>query len=172
MADDNTPDQDGSATDPGPETPATGQSGGTTDLGDAGKRALDAERRARKAAEKELETLRKAAMSDQEKAIAEAKTAALADAQKASAPRLVRAEFRAAAAGTVDNETLDAYLEDVDLSKFIGDDGEPDVKAIAARIKRLGGSSGARGDFDGGARGGAARPKNMSDLIRQKAGVL
>lgn len=147
----------------------TGQQTGTADLGDAGKRALDEERRARRKAEKELADLRKAAMSDQERAIAEAKTQALAEANKAAGPRLVRAEFRAAAAGQVDKETLDAYLEDVDLSKFVGDDGEPDTKAIAARIKRLGGGKPA--DFDGGARGGAARPLDMSALIRQKAGV-
>jgi hypothetical protein len=160
-------DTDGAAD----STATTGQQQtGTADLGDAGKRALAEERRARKAAEKELDTLRKAAMSDQEKAIAEAKTQALAEANKAAAPRLVRAEFKAAAAGKVAKEALDAYLEDVDLSKFVGDDGEPDTKAIEARIKRLGGGQSA--DFDGGARGGAARPQDMSTLIRQKAGVL
>lgn len=149
---------------------ATGQQTGTADLGDAGKRALDEERRARRKAEKELADLRKAAMTEQERAIAEAKTAALAEANKAAGPRLVRAEFRAAAAGQVDKQTLDAYLEDVDLTKFIGADGEPDTKAIEARIKRLGGGRAA--DFDGGARGGAARPLDMSTLIRQKAGVI
>ncbi len=151
-------------------TPPTGQQTATADLGDAGKRALDEERRARRKAEKELADLRKAAMSEQERAIAEAKSSALAEANKAAAPRLVRAEFKAAAAGKVDKETLDAYLEDVDLSKFVNDDGEPDVKAIEARIKRLGGGKSA--DFDGGARGGAARPLDMSALIRQKAGVV
>lgn len=150
----------------------TGTSTGTageTDLGDAGKRALAEERKARKTAEAELAKLRKAAMSEQERAIAEATTTATAAANKAAAPRLVRAEFRAAAAGQVDKQTLDAYLEDVDLSKFVGVDGEPDTKAIEARIKRLGGGRSA--DFDGGTRGGAARPLDMSALIRQKAGV-
>jgi len=148
----------------------TGQQTGTADLGDSGKRALDEERRARRKAEKDLADLRKASMSEQERAIAEAKAAAIAEANRAAAPRLVRAEFRAAAAGQVDKQTLDAYLEDVDLSKFVDDNGEPDTKAIEARIKRLGGGKSA--NFDGGTRGGAARPLDMSSLIRQKAGVI
>lgn len=120
-------------------------------------------------AAKELEKVRAAAMSEQEKAVAAAKAEGLTEAAKAAAPRLVRAEFRAAAAGQVDKQTLDAYLEDVDLSKFIGDDGEPDLKAIEARIKRLGG--GRRTDFDGGARSTAAKGTDMNSLIRRQAGV-
>lgn len=141
------------------------------ELGDAGKRALAEERKARRAAEKQLEDLRKAQMTEQEKAVAEAKAAGLAEAAKVAGPRLVRAEFRATAAGRVDKDTLDAYLEDVDLAKFVDDSGDVDAKAIEARVKRL--SGGGRGaDFDGGARGGAARPVDMSGLIRQKAGVI
>lgn len=121
------------------------------------------------AAAKELERVRAAAMSETEKAVAEAKTAGAAEAARAAAPRLVRAEFRAAAAGTVDKQTLDAYLEDVDLTKFVGDDGEPDLKAIEARIKRLGGGRAA--DFDGGARTTAGKATDMNALIRRAAGV-
>jgi hypothetical protein len=83
---------------------------------------------------------------------------------------LARAEFRAAAAGRVDADTLAAYLEDADLSKFVGDDGEPDTKAIESRIKRLGGVE-RRTDFDGGARSPAAKTTDMNQLIRQKAGL-
>lgn len=173
MADDTTTTDDGTATDAASDTATTTASDASanTDLGDAGRRALQEERRARKVAEKELATLRAASLSDQERAVAEAKAAGAADAAKAAAPRLVRAEFRAAAAGRVDKDTLDAYLEDIDLGKFVADDGEPDVKAIEARIKRLGGGSG-RPDFDGGARGGTAKPAGMNELIRRTAGVL
>lgn len=148
----------------------TGQQTGSADLGDAGQRALAEERRARKAAEKQLADLRKQSMSEQERAVAEAKAAGLAEANKAAGPRLVRAEFRAAASGRLDKQTLDAYLEDVDLGKFLTDDGEPDTKAIEARIKRLGGGTG-RTDFDGGPRGSSARPADMSSLIRTAAGI-
>lgn len=159
----------GSATDDGATD--TGQQHGTADLGDAGKRALAEERRARKAAEKQLEDLRKSTMSEQEKAVAEAKAAGLAEAGKAGGLRLVRAEFRAAASGQVDKDALDAYLEDVDLSKFLSDDGEPDLKAIEKRIKRLGGGA-QRASFDGGARDQGAKPLDMNALIRQSAGVI
>jgi DNA-binding phage protein len=174
MADDTTTD-DGAATDAGHDNTGTDQGGTDTRdaLGDAGKRALAEERRARKAAEKELESLRKTAMTDQERAIADAKTAALADATRAAGPRLVRAELRAAAAEAgLPKDALDGFLEYADLRRFLTDDGEPDGKQIAAAVKRLGGNAAGGASYDGGARGGTARPQNMSDLIRQKAGVL
>ena len=155
------------------KTGSADQDAGKTDLGDAGKRALDEERRARKAAEKELAALRKASMTEQEKAIAEAKTAAATEANKATAPRLVRAELRAAAAEAgLPKQALDGFLKYADLSRFVNDAGEPDDKAIAAAVKDLGGTTNGRADFDGGARGGSARPQSMNDLIRQKAGVI
>lgn len=180
MADDTgTTDQAGSATDTDQGTSTNtgtgdaGQGAGNDALADAGKRALQEERRARKAAETELAKLRAAAMTEQEKAIAEAKTAALAEANKAASPRLVRAELRAAAAEAgVPKDALDGFLEYADLGRFLGDDGEPDSKAIASAVKRLGGNGSGRADFDGGSRGGAARPLDMSALIRQKAGIL
>jgi hypothetical protein len=120
-------------------------------------------------AAKELEKVRAAAMSETEKAVAEAKASGIAEAARAAAPRLVRAEFRAAAAGQIDKQALDAYLEDVDLTKFIGEDGEPDLKAIEARIKRLGGGKAA--SFDGGARTTADKAPDMNARIRQMAGM-
>ncbi len=169
MADDTEPTPDDHTATCADQSTNTTTGDQADDLGDAGRRALAEERRARKAAERELANLRKAAMSDQERAVAEARTAGATEAARAAAPRLVRAEFRAAAAGQVDRQTLDAYLEDVDLTKFIGDDGEPDLKAIAKRIERLGG--GRPADFDGGARSTAAAPTDMNSLIRRAAGV-
>lgn len=120
-------------------------------------------------AAKELEKVRAAAMTEAEKAAAEAKAAGLAEAARIAGPRLVRAEFRAAAAGQVDQDALNAYLEDVDLTKFLDDSGEPDLKAIAARIKRLGGGRTAA-SFDGGARTSAPAGADMNALLRQAAG--
>lgn len=157
-------------------TATVGTAQGGTDgdgLGEAGKRALDQERRARRAAEKELEKLRSAAMSDQEKAIAAAKTAAMAEATRAAGPRLVRAELRAAAAEAgLPADALAGFLEYADLNRFLTEDGEPDGKAITAAVKRLGGNAAGGASYDGGARGGAAKPLDMSTLIRQKAGVI
>lgn len=121
-------------------------------------------------AAKELEKVRAAAMTEQEKAVAEAEKRGAQSAAVQAGPRLVRAEFRAAAAGQIEKDALDAYLEDVDLTKFLGDDGEPDTKAIEARIARLGGGQ-RRTNFDGGARTTAAKPADMNTLIRQQAGL-
>lgn len=111
-----------------------------------------------------------AAMTEQERAVAEAEQRGAKSATDKVSARLVRAEFRAAAANRVDPDALAAYLEDVDLRKFVGDDGEPDVKAIEARIGKLAGP--ARGtDFDGGARGAGQKPTSMNALIRQQAGL-
>lgn len=110
-----------------------------------------------------------AAMTEQERAVAEAEQRGAQTASAKTGARLVRAEFRAAAAGRVDTDALDAYLEDVDPAKFLGDDGEPDTKAIEARIARLGGGK-KRTDFDGGARTSAGKPADMNALIRSQAG--
>lgn len=124
-----------------------------------------------RAAQNELEKVRKASMTENEKAIAEAATAARVEAAKAAAPRLVKAELRAAAAEVgLSREALSGFLEYADLSRFVTEDGEVDDKAVTAAIKKLGGAG--RGtDFDGGARGGAARPTDMSSIIRRQAGV-
>ncbi|HYJ33848.1 MAG TPA: hypothetical protein VE326_11565 [Candidatus Binatia bacterium] len=121
-------------------------------------------------AKAELERLRKASMSEQEKAVAEAEERGKKAAMSAAAVRLARAELRAAAAGTVDKDALDGFLEYADLSKFIGEDGEPDDKAITAAIKKLGGSQKAP-NFDGGARRTAGAAKDMNAYIRERAGI-
>ncbi len=178
MADDSTTTDagTGSATDTddaGKDTTAAAGKGGTADdgLAEAGKRALAEERRARKAAETELAKLRAASMSEQEKAVAEAKAAGAADASKAAAPRLVKAELRAAAAEAgLPKEALDGFLDYADLNRFLTDDGDVDAKAVTAAVKRLGGGTG-RPSYDGGARNTATAPADMSALIRRAAGI-
>lgn len=121
--------------------------------------------------QRELDKIRAAGLTEQEKAVAAAKAEGLTEAQKATAPRLVRAELRAAAAESgLDKNALSGFLEYADLSKFVTDDGEPDEKAIAAAVKKLGGA-GRSTDFDGGARQTADRPTDMNSLIRHQAGL-
>lgn len=116
--------------------------GDAAQLDDPGKRALDLERAARKQAERErkamqaeLEKLRQQGMSDTEKAIAEAKRTARAEALVEVGKRLVDAEVKAAV-GTRQVD-VDALLDGLDRSRFLGDDGEPDVKAIKAWVDRI-----------------------------------
>lgn len=118
----------------------------------------------------ELDKFRKAQMTETEKAVAEAEQRGRSAATTAAAGRLARAEFRAAAAGRVERDALDGFLEYADLSKFVGDDGEPDVKSIDAVVKRLAGPQ-KPPDFDGGARQTAGKTTDMNALIRQRAGL-
>ncbi len=137
--------------------PATGD-----ELGDGGKKALEAERDARKAADKrakdferELEKFRQASMSENEKAVAEAKASGRSEALTQVGKRLARAEFKAIAAGK--GLDVSALLDDIDVSRYVGDDGEPDEKEITAAVERF---AALKGDpqqppavsFDGGPR--------------------
>lgn len=119
---------------------------------------------------KELDRLKASQMTETEKAVAEAEARGRSAALSAAGTRLAKAELRAAAAGTVDKATLDGFLEYADLGKFLGDDGEPDTKAIEAAVKKLGGEP-TQTNFDGGARTSAGKPKDMNALIRQSAGL-
>jgi hypothetical protein len=127
---------------PDPENEPETETKSDSDLGDAGKAALEAERRARRAADRELkaakvdlDALKASLMSEAEKAVAEAKAAGLAEGLRTGSAKIVQAEIRAAAAGrSVD---VDALLENVDTSRFIDDGGEVDRAAIAAWIERI-----------------------------------
>jgi hypothetical protein len=162
----------------GASASSTGGAGttGTQELGDGGKKALEAERTRAKAAERRaktaetaLETERAKGLSDSERAIAEAKAEGRREAATDAGKRLARAEIRAAAAASGLKVTADD-LDDLDMSKFLGDDGEPDDAAIATRIKRWQAlapeSTRPRGSIDQGNRGGAA-PTTPADQFAQ-----
>jgi|SRR5690606_37881184 len=104
-------------------------------LGDAGKRAIERMKRERNEARRELEKLRREAMSDQERAVAEARDAGRAEALREMAGRLVDAEIRSAAVGRPLN--VDALLANVDRSKFLTEDGDVDREAVTAWLDQL-----------------------------------
>lgn len=100
----------------------------------------------------ELEQLRAQSMTDQEKAVEQARAEARAEAlQEAGRGRAVDA-IRAAAAGRpVDVEAL---IEAVDTTQFLGETGEPDRAAIDAWVSRVAPERNAETrDFGQGARG-------------------
>ena len=137
------PTPDGGATPPDPETsPETDST--PAGLGDAGKRALEAERKAKREAERqlkqlqtELEQLRKERMSEQERAIADAVAQAKAEAAATYGSRLAAAEFRAAAAGRLSDEQLDTLLSALDLKAFLTDDGDVDTDRVRDYIGKI-----------------------------------
>lgn len=70
-------------------------------------------------------------------AVREAAEKSRREEQAKLAPRLVKAEFKAAAAGVVPKDLLDAFLEDVNHSVYLKDDGELDTDKIQARVTAL-----------------------------------
>ena len=175
MADDPTPAEPVD-TDPAPE-PTPPAKDDDKPLGEAGERALAQERDARKAAEKELKSLRKeideirqSSMSEAEKQVAEAEARGRAEAQTHFGSRLVRSEFVAAAAKRNPGFDAAAVLDDLNLTKFVNDDGEPDAKAIASAVERLIPAENGLPSFDGGSRTPAATATGMNGLIRKATG--
>jgi hypothetical protein len=79
------------------------------------------------------DALERELMSDKDKAVAEARDAAKAEALASVTPRLVAAEFKAAAAGRVEPARLATILEPLDLSKFLNGD-EVDTDKVAAFV--------------------------------------
>jgi hypothetical protein len=147
MADDNTPaatDEVVEPTDDAPVTPPVDKP-----LGETGKRALDAERRNRQAAERrardaeaELERIRQASLTDQERAVQDAAEAARTDERAKSTHRLFAAEVRAAVAGKVaDPDLFSDPVVAKRLLRFdaipLADDGEIDSEAISHNLAEL-----------------------------------
>jgi hypothetical protein len=97
--------------------------------------ALGDERKLRRELQSKLDKLEREHMTETDKAIAEAKEAGRNEAILTAGKRLAAAEFRAAAAGKITDPS--AALEVLDLGKFVGDDGEPDTKAITGLVERL-----------------------------------
>ena len=150
------------------------------DLGDAGKKALDAmkaERNAAKAAAKlaiaEAEELRtQIANKDkpaEEVALEDAFKKGESAGTKATNLRVLKSELKAAATGKLADPT-DAHLY-IDLATFdVNDDGDPDSDALAEAIDKLliakphlAASAAPR--FLGGGDGGAGAPAKPNDSI-------
>lgn len=183
-------DQDTTTTEAAPEdvqgaTPDTDTATEPDGLGDPGKKALDAERKARREAEKQLREMRDriAQMEEtqnktaEERAQIEQQRAFEREALVKANLRIVKAEVRAAAAGEL-ADPADA-LRFIDLDDFeVDDEGGVDTDAIrgavadlvktkpylaARREPRIEGSA------DGGARE-ASRPRQLTqdDVRRMK----
>jgi hypothetical protein len=123
-----------------------------------------------------VDQLQAASQTDTERATTEGLRKGRQEALTATVPRLVRAEFRAAAKGVLKPDQLTALLEDLDLMKYANDDGEVDEDRIAKKVAAFapaeGDGDGRRAfpDLGGGKRGGTAKTQNMNDLIRRAAG--
>jgi len=168
-----TPD---AATEPAAQPDANAAPDESQDSTDWKAEARKWEQRAKdnKAAAAELEKARKASMTETERAVAEAEERGRLSAVAAYGQRLAQTEWIAEAARR--NPSFDAAsaLEDLNLAKFIGEDGEPNSKAIAASVARLvpEGSTGPTPppSFDGGTRQAAPGGADFNQMLRQAAG--
>lgn len=146
----------------------------TTDETDWKSEARKWEARAKEnsGAAKAAEKARLAAMSEQDRAIEEAKQSARTEAATTYGKRLARTEFDALAGRRNPDFDTASALEFVDLGKFLGEDGEPDAKAIKAAVERLVPAAVAgTPSFDGGSRTTTVAKGDMNTLIRKAAGL-
>lgn len=181
MADDSKPDPQGDpAGDPKTDPPKPDPKSSDEPLGEPGKRALDEERNARKAAEKTareaqaaLDKLKTEVGSDQDKAVAKARAEGKAEALTTATERLVKSEIKVAAAGKFANPNDAVRL--LDHGEFVTDDGDVDEKKLEKAIDKLlkdspylAAGGGKRGDFEAGSRQTAPNGTDMNDLIRDR----
>ncbi len=164
---------------PAPE-PAAEPAPGADGLGDAGKRALEAERAQRrdaerqlKAARDELEALRTSQLTDHEKAIAQARRDAATETERRWSARLRGAEVaRALQAAGATPDAIDLAVLDPSFAELaIDDDGRVaglDAAVAAFRKARPSLFAQARpaaGNFDGGSGGTPATGSWTRDQI-------
>lgn len=92
----------------------------------------------------ELEQLRAQTMTETERAVAEAKAAGKAEAATETLPKLLQAEFRAAAAGRMDSEQLKTATEPLNPTYFLTAKGdEVDTAKVQAFIDGIAPAKGA-----------------------------
>lgn len=82
--------------------------------------------------------------------------------------RLATSEIRAAAATA--GADLAGVFDYLDLGRFVGEDGEPDAKAIDAFVGGLPKKEAPTPSFDGGSRTPTPPQQGMTGLIRKAAG--
>jgi len=124
-----------------------------------------------KTATGELEKVRQASMTETEKATAEAEARGRAAATADFGKRLATSKFEALASKRNPGFDATEVLGFVDLARFVGDDGEPDEKAISAAVEKLVPATEAGvPSFDGGSRTTPPAPAGMNGLIRKAAG--
>ena len=83
--------------------------------------------------------------------------------------RLAKAAIETAAAKR-NADFNPAGLDYLDLTKFVGEDGEPDAKAISAYVEANIPATPGAPSFDGGARTPAPKGGDMNSIIRRAAG--
>lgn len=87
------------------------------------------------AAAKERDRLRREGLPEQERKVDEAVAKALAEERSKHGAKLARQAFLAAAKGAIENAA--DVADDVNLARYVNDDGEVDEAGLAELVKRL-----------------------------------
>jgi len=130
--------------------------------------ALDQERAQHRTAQQELARLRREGMTEQERLVAEARQAGKAEALQAAGLQVAAAEFRALAAGRLADPA--AALEDLNLARFVGEDGTVNKRSLAAMVDRLAAAAAPAAPKPGSIPGGPHGATGETDFIRQAMG--
>lgn len=124
-------------------------------------------RRARREAAKarvDAKAARSTSLSEQEKAV----EAARAEVVQTYGKRLVAAELRGALSGVFKTDEVDELIEDLNLAKFVDEDGEVDRDAVKALVRRFTGKRAARADVGHGSNGESpARRRSAADQFAE-----
>lgn len=124
---------------------------------------------------KELEDADKSELQRANDRAAEAERRA-EEAQRGVAEKLAASEIKAALARVIeDPDLLNDLVDDLNISRYLDDDGELDprrVKKLVARHEAMAGSGGppAGARVSSGARGGGSQSSDMNALLRRGAG--
>lgn len=81
-------------------------------------------------AAKELEDFKRQSMTETEQAIETARSEGRLQALAEAGSKVAAAEIRAAATGRMSGEQLDVLLDGLNLTRFVGDDGDVDRDAV------------------------------------------
>lgn len=125
-------------------------------------------------AQRKLEELQRTQMSDQERAVSEAEERGRKSATSEVGQKIAAAELKAALTGIVQNPA--AFVDDLNLSRYVTDTGDVDdeaIKALAEKYREAfaatGKGDGARPDLRQGYRGAPQSPRiSRADLANMK----
>lgn len=120
-----------------------------------------------KAATNALEEQRQASMTEAEKAVVEAERRGRTSAASEYGKRLATSEIKAVAA--TNGADLTGVFDYLDLSRFVGDDGDPDAEAITAFVAGLPRQGATAPNFDGGTRSTSTND-DFNTILRRAAG--
>ena len=118
----------------------------------------------------QFDLLARESQTDREREIDEARLEAYHEAMSKAVPLAVKAEFKSAATGVLSSEQLQSLLEDLDLTRYATDDGEPDEEKISRKISAFAPAKGTAGNR--GTTGFGQGTRRDSALRKGEAGLL